>query len=149
MQDGRRYSGTFKTSFPQALCGCYLCQKKKTIKTDELYNALNSYHQNIKLNLELNPTWFLDREIIRSNSKITTQVHSEMKILPVHSISKIPVIYKRNGIIGELHRAKKIVSNFDIQIKSIINKYTGTGFFSRFARSIIDHFDSGKDNFTV
>ena len=72
-----------------------------------------------------------------------------MKILPVHSISKIPVIHKRNGIIDELHKAKKIVSNFDIQIKSIINKYTGTGFFSRFARSTINHFDSGKDNLTV
>ena len=97
----------------------------------------------------MNPTRLRDREIIRSNSKITTQVHREMKILPVHSISKIPVIDKRNGIIGELHRAKKIVSNFDIQIKSIINKYTGTGFFSRFARSTIDYFDSGKDNLTV
>ena len=97
----------------------------------------------------MNPTRLRDREIIRSNSKITTQVHREMKILPVHSISKIPVIHKRNGIIGELHKAKKIVSNFDIQIKSIINKYTGTGFFSRFARSTINHFDSGKDNLTV
>ena len=72
-----------------------------------------------------------------------------MKILPVHSISKIPVIYKRNGIIGELHRAKKIACNFDTQIKSIIKKYTGAGFFSRIIRSIIDHFNGGKGNLTV
>ena len=84
-------------------------------------------------------SWYRD---CWSNSKITTEVHNEMKILPVHSISKIPVIYKRNGIIGELHRAKKIASNFDIQIKSNINGYRGARFFSRLARSIIDHYRS-------
>ena len=56
---------------------------------------------------------------------------------------------KRNAIIGELHRAKKIVSNFDIEIKRIVNKYTAVGFPSRFARSIIDNFDSGKDNLII
>ena len=38
--------------------------RRKNNETDELYNALNSYHQNIKLTLELNPTKFLDTEII-------------------------------------------------------------------------------------
>ena len=68
-----------------------------------------------------------------------------MKILPVHSISKVPVICKRNGIIDELHRAEKIACNFDIQIKSNINKYRGARFFSRLAPSIIDHFGSQFD----
>ena len=27
-------------------------------------------------------------------------------------------------LLGELHRAKKIASNFDIEIKIIVNKYT-------------------------
>ena len=45
-----------------------------------------------------------------------------MKKLPVHWISKIPVRYKRNAIINELHKAKKTPSNSDIEIKRIINK---------------------------
>ena len=57
--------------------------------------------------------------------------------------------YKRNPIIGELHRAKKIASNFDIEIKRIVKKYTSVGFPSRFVLSIIDNFDSGKDNLII
>ena len=57
--------------------------------------------------------------------------------------------YKRNAIIGELHRAKKIASNFDIEIKRIVTKYTAAGFPSRFVRSIIDNSDSGKDNLII
>ena len=37
-----------------------------------VYNALNSYYQNKKLTLELDPPKFLDAEILRSNGKITT-----------------------------------------------------------------------------
>ena len=123
--------------------------RRKKNETDELYNALNSYHQNIKLTLGLNPTKFLDTEIIRSNVKITTQVYNKMKKFPVHWTSKIPVRYKRNAITGELHRAKKIASNFDIEIKRIVKKYTAAGFPSRFVLSIIDDFDSGKDNLII
>ena len=57
--------------------------------------------------------------------------------------------YKRNAIIGELHRAKKIASNFDIEIKRIVKKYTAAGFASRFALSVIDNLDSGKDNLII
>ena len=102
---------------------------------------MNSYHQNIKLTLELNPTKFLDTEIIRSNGKITTQVYNKMKKLPVHWTSKIPVKYKHNAILGEWHRAKKIAS--------IVNKYKAAGFPSRFVLSTIDNFDSGKDNLII
>ena len=57
--------------------------------------------------------------------------------------------YKHNAIIGELHRAKKIASNFDIEIKRIVKKYTAAGFPSRFVLSIMDNFDSGKDNLII
>ena len=53
---------------------------------------------------------------------------------------------KRNAIIGELHRAKKIASNFGIEMKRIVNNYTATGLSSRFVRWIIDNFDRGKEN---
>ena len=123
--------------------------RKKRNQTDELYNALNSYHQNIKLTLELDPTKFFDTEIIRSNGKITTQEYNKMKKLPVHWTSKISLRYKCNAIVGELHRAKKIASNFDIEIKRIVNKYTVAGFPTRFVRSIVDNSDSGKDNLII
>ena len=72
-----------------------------------------------------------------------------MKKLLVHWSSKIPVRCKRNTIIGKLHRAKKIVSNFDMEIKRIVKKYTAAGFPNRFVHSIIDNFDSGKDNLII
>ena len=55
--------------------------------------------------------------------------------------------YKRNAIIGELHRTKKIASNnFDMEIKGIVYKYTAARFPTIFVRSIINDFDSGTDN---
>ena len=123
--------------------------RRKKNETDELCNALISYHQNIKLTLELGPTKFLDTNIIRSNGKITTQVCNKMKRLPVHWISKVPTRYKRIAVIGELHRAKKNISNFYVEIKRIVNKYTAAGFTGRFVRSVIDNFDSGKDNLII
>ena len=123
--------------------------RRKKIEIDELYNALNSYNQNIKLTLELDPIRFLDKEIIRSNGKITTQVYNKTKKFPVHWTSKIPVRCKRNAIISELQRAKKITSNSDIEIKRIVNKYTAVGFPNTFVRSIINSFDSGKDNLII
>ena len=57
--------------------------------------------------------------------------------------------YKRNAIISELHRAKKIASTFDIEIKRIVNKYTAAGFPIRFVRSIEDNFDCGIDNLII
>ena len=93
----------------------YYVERKKN-ESDELYNALDSYHQNIKLILELDPTKFLDTEIILSNGKISTQVYNKMKKLALHWTSKIPVRYKRNAIIGELHRAKKIALTWRLNV---------------------------------
>ena len=124
-----------------------MSEKKNEI--DELYNVLISYHQNAKLTLELDQTKYLDTEIIRSNGKIITQEYNKMKKLPVYWTSKISVRYRRNAIIGELHKAKKIASNFGMKIKRIVNKYTAARFPSRFHHSIIDNFDSGKDNLFI
>lgn len=58
--------------------------------------------------------------------------------------SKILVSCKRNANIGELHRAKKIACNFDIEIKRTVNKYTVAGFSSRFIHSTKDNFNDVK-----
>ena len=54
-----------------------------------------------------------------------------MKKSPVHWTSKIPVPYKCNAITGELRRAKKIASSFDIEIKCV-----AAGFLFRLICSI-------------
>ena len=45
-------------------------REKKKHETDELFLDLNSYHENIKLTLEINPNVFLDTEIIHINQGI-------------------------------------------------------------------------------
>ena len=63
-----------------------------------------------------------------------------MKKLHVHWTSKIPLRYKRNAIIGKLYRAKKIASNFDTEIKRIVNKYIAARI------PVIDNFNNGNDD---
>ena len=77
--------------------------RRKKNNVDKLFEKLNSYNQNIKPMLEINPTKFLDAELVRENAEITTQVFSKSTKLPVHWSSKIPVGYKRNAITEELH----------------------------------------------
>ena len=81
--------------------GTYVRRKKNDV--DKLFEKLNSYNENIKLMLEVNPTKFLDMELVRENGEITTQVFSKSTMLPAPWISKTPVGYKRNAITGELH----------------------------------------------
>ena len=47
-------------------------RRKKNAKDQHLQN-LNTYHDNIKLTIEVNPTMFLDTEIKGYNSTITTK----------------------------------------------------------------------------
>ena len=79
---------------------------------DKLFEKRNSYIENRKLTLEVNPTKSLDTELVRENGEITMQVFSKSTKLPVHWSSKIPVRYKRNAITGELHQVKRITSRF-------------------------------------
>ena len=80
---------------------------------DKLFEELNSYNENIKLRLKVNPTKFLNIELFGGNGEIKTQVFSKSIKFSVHWISKLPVRYKCNAITGELHRAKRIASDFN------------------------------------
>ena len=71
--------------------------RRKENDVDKL-QKLNSYNENINLTLEVNPTKFLDTELVKENGEITTQVFSKSTKLTVHWSSKIPVRYKRNAI---------------------------------------------------
>ena len=48
--------------------------QRKKHETNKLFIDLNSYHENIKLTLEINPNKFLDSEIISTDQGIKTKV---------------------------------------------------------------------------
>ena len=102
--------------------------RKKKNATDELFEKLNTYPDNIKLTIEENPTKLLDTEIVRHNSDIITKVYTRSSKFPVHWGSKIPLRYKCNTITRELHRANKIALNFSNEAKRKKIKHLPAGF---------------------
>ena len=99
--------------------------KRKCNEEDTLFDALNSYHPNITFTLEQNPKTFLDTQIIKENNQIKTQVFVKKSMYPVHWSSKVSFRYKKNVVNSELHRAKKISSNFQsetVRIKAKLLK---------------------------
>ena len=90
-------------------------RRKKNIP-DELYFKLNNYHRNIKLTIEISPVKFLDTQLVNLNGKIERKVYRKLNKLPVSWSSNIPKRYKRNAINGDLHRAKRIATDFDQEI---------------------------------
>ena len=90
-----------------------LMYEKKKNETDKLFTDLNSYHENIKLTLEINPKKFLDAKIIRNDQGIKTQVYNKAQKLPVHYwCSKV----------CELHRARRTAKDFDKQKELEVHK---------------------------
>ena len=112
--------------------------KRKRNESDTLFDALNSYHPNIKFTLEQNPKRFLDTQIIKENNGIKTQVFVKKSMYPVHWSSKVPFCYKKNAINGELHRVKKISSNFQSEIARIKAKFLNAGFPHKVIESTIE-----------
>ena len=97
-------------------------RKKKGIH-DNLYEKLNNYHPNIKLRIEINPSKFLDNEIIDSEGATETKVYRKTTKLPVPWASNIRKRYKRNIINTDLYRAKPIASNLDNELVIIKKKF--------------------------
>ena len=58
--------------YKQYIDDTYVQRKKNNV--DKLFEKLNSYNENIKLMLEVNPKKFLDTELVRETAEITTQV---------------------------------------------------------------------------
>ena len=93
--------------------------KQKKNKPDDLYNALNNYHPNVNLTIEVNPKKFLDTEIISNGNHFKTKVFHKDTKLATHWSSAVPKRYKRNSILGDLHRAKAIFSYFVDEVEYI------------------------------
>ena len=123
--------------------------RRKKNEPDSLFEKLSSYHLNIKLTIEKNPTKFLDTKIIRLGCEKETKVYNKSKKLPVHQSSKIPTRYKHNVISGELHRAKRIAKDFNFEVKSITKKFLSTGNLTDFIRNTIEYFNKDKNDYIV
>ena len=125
----------------------YVRRKKNT--NDKLIENLNNYHNNIKFTIETNPNKFLDTEIIFNNNHLTTKVYQKVNKVPPHWSSKIPIKYKRNTINTDLHRAKKISSNFGLELRNIRKKYLDAGYPIRFISSVIRNFETESYEYII
>ena len=65
---------------------------------------------------------------------------------PVHWSSKITTNYKRNAITRELHRAKKIVTEFDKELRRIKTKFLQAGFPVKFINDTCSYSTKKKKN---
>ena len=120
--------------------------KRNKSQQDVLLEALNNFHPNIKLTIGVNPVKLLDTKIILNNEGVvTTQVYRKENKKAVPWMSKIRKRYKRNTISGDLHRSRKIVSNFDIKIRAVKAKYNKAGSPLRFIESVIQDFITPLD----
>ena len=91
-------------------------RRRKRNEPDELFDKMNSYHPNIKLTIEISPKKFLDTKILRTSNQIQCFMYQKENKKPIHWNSAVPKSYKRNVIIGDVHRAKRISSDFDYEI---------------------------------
>ena len=99
---------------------------------------MNSYHPNIKLTIEISPKKFLDTKILRTSNQIQCFMYQKENKKPIHWNSAVPKSYKRNVIIGDVHRAKRISCDFDYEILVIKSKYIKAGYPPKFVTSVIN-----------
>ena len=94
----------------------------------KLFEKLNNYHPYIKLATEVNPSKFLDTEIMIKNGIIQTPVVVKESKRPNHWSSGVPKTIKRNAVLGDLYRAHKISSNFELEKQRVRKKYLCVNF---------------------
>ena len=124
-------------------------RRRKKNEPDELFSKMNSYHPNIKLTIEINPSKFLDTKITRNKNEIKCFSHHKDNKLPFHWKSAVPRNYKKNVIVGDLHRANKISSDLEKEISIIKAKYLKAGYPNEFIDSIINDFHQTKEDFLI
>ena len=78
--------------------------RRRKHKFDEVFQALNNYHENIKLKIELSPSKFLETHLVNVEGKYITKAHRKESKVPIHWSSKISKQYKRNTIKTDLHQ---------------------------------------------
>ena len=99
---------------------------------------MNSYHSNIELTIEISPKKSLDTRILRTYNQIQCFMYQKEKKKPIHWNSAVPKSYKRNAIIGDVHRAKRISCDFNYEISVKKSKYVKAGYPPKFVTSVIN-----------
>ena len=87
--------------------------------------------------------------MIKENNQIKTQVFVKKSMYPVHWSSKVPFRYKKNAINGELHRARKISSNFQLETARIKAKFSKAGFPHKVIENTINNFNNVDEELMI
>ena len=58
--------------------------KRKKNEFDKVYYALNNYHENIKLTIEISPLKFPDTQLINEDGKYITKDYRKEKKITIH-----------------------------------------------------------------
>ena len=73
--------------------------------------------------------------------------------LRIHCSSKVPKRYKRNLIKGDLHRSKKIATDFQKEVTSVRKKYLKVDYPIKFINNVINEFcnetESIEDSYII
>ena len=118
---------------------------RRKLGDNVLFDRLNSYHPNIRLTVEVNPSRFLDTKLTNINGTYKFNVYLKNTKLPSPWTSKTPKRYKRNTINGDIHRLKRISSNSDEEIPLIKEKFMKGDYPLRFINSVVNEFQKGKE----
>ena len=105
-----------------------------------LFDRLNNYHPNIKPTIEVNPSKCLDTKITNINGTYKFNVYQKNTKLPLPWTCKSPKRYKQNTINGDLHRPKRMSSNFDEEIPLIKEKFMKPDYPLCFLSRVVNEF---------
>ena len=105
-----------------------------------ILDELKKFDPKLKFTKETEPTKFLDTKIKLQDHTLITEVYRKKGSLPNHWKSVEPKRYKRNTILCDLHRALKISSNFEKEVKIIKEKFIKAGYPGKFIDSVINQF---------
>ena len=114
--------------------------RRKKDEFDKVFHALNNYHENIKLTIEISPSKFFDTQLINEDGKHITKVYRKESKIPIHWSSKTPKHYKRNTTTTDLHRAGNIASNMKEEIQTIRKRFIKADYPIPFANSVINQY---------
>ena len=99
--------------------------------------------------MEENPDHFPDTSFNHQEGNFTTRVYQKLGKLQVHWKSAIPERWKRNTILGALHRAKRIATNWKAEVKAIKQSFIKAGYPTKLMNEVIRDFENPKSDETI
>ena len=84
----------------------------------------------------------LQLKITLRNIMIKINYYYRTQKLQVHWKSAIPHKWKRNTILGALHRAKRIATNWQEEVQAIKQSFIRSGYPAKFVNEVINDFEN-------